>query len=182
MLLLRFFFCLNILFLLIPALPLCPVLRDRSFSLPQQGAVFHIAPTGMTSTASARAALPSPSMPSPSPSSLAASTASSANSYGNTVNTPPPSSTHAPPPPATCDDLDNKVAEFKRQWTSKGLGAGPDAMLHVQEYVTFLPRPWGFKERSSGSGRPSPNNDWTMPPTPPRTVSGYAAGYGPPLL
>ncbi|KAG9324018.1 hypothetical protein KVV02_003497 [Mortierella alpina] len=133
----------------------------------------------MTSTASARAALPSPSMPSPSPSSLAASSASSANSYGHAVHTPPPFSTHAPPPPATCDDLDNKVAEFKRHWTSKGLGAGPDAMLHVQEYATFLPRPWGFKDRSSGSGRPSSNNDWTMPRTPPRTVSGYAAGYGP---
>ncbi|KAF9990680.1 hypothetical protein BGZ75_000498 [Mortierella antarctica] len=118
-------------------------------------------------------------MPSPSPSSLAASSASSANSYGHAVHTPPAFSTHAPPPPATCDDLDNKVAEFKRQWTSKGLGAGPDAMLHVQEYATFLPRPWGFKDRSSGSGRPSSNNDWTMPRTPPRTVSGYAAGYGP---
>ncbi|KAF9573080.1 hypothetical protein EC968_009040 [Mortierella alpina] len=133
----------------------------------------------MTSTASARAALPSPSMPSPSPSSLAASSANSANSYAHAVHTPPPSSTHAPPPPATCDDLDNKVAEFKRQWTSKGLGAGPDAMLHVQEYATFLPRPWGLKERSSGSGRPSSTHDWTMPPSPPRTVSGYAAGYGP---
>lgn len=52
--------------------------------------------------------------------------------------------------------------------------------MNVPEYGTFLPRPFGWKERShEKSSSASAGNDWMAPRTPPRTVSGYAAGCGP---
>ncbi|KAF8939957.1 hypothetical protein BGZ58_008221 [Dissophora ornata] len=40
------------------------------------------------------------------------------------------------------------MAEFRRYMASKAAGAGPDLILNVAEYATFLPRPFGFKDRS----------------------------------
>ncbi|KAF8966526.1 hypothetical protein BGZ46_000359 [Entomortierella lignicola] len=99
----------------------------------------------------------------------------------------PPSSVHAPPPPLPTmnenEELDQKMGEFKRYLSAKSSSsAGPDLMFNVSEYATFLPRPHGVKERPQekspylGSNK---NNDWIVPPSPPRTVSGYAAGFGP---
>ncbi|KAG0303279.1 hypothetical protein BGZ98_006816 [Dissophora globulifera] len=79
------------------------------------------------------------------------------------------------------------MAEFKLYLASKTSSAGPDLILNVSEYATFLPRPFGFKDRSTdrspslGSGAINNKNniDWVAPPSPPRTMSGYAAGIGP---
>ncbi|KAI8600995.1 hypothetical protein EDD21DRAFT_119700 [Dissophora ornata] len=142
----------------------------------------------MTTTASTRPAWPSPSIPSPS--SIPASATSQTNSYASSIDTSPPSSIHAPapllPPPSELDDLDQKMAEFRRYMASKAAGAGPDLILNVAEYATFLPRPFGFKDRSydrtPSIGSNNINNkcnDWVVPPSPPRTISGYAAGFGP---
>ncbi|KAI1315456.1 hypothetical protein EDD11_000789 [Mortierella claussenii] len=91
---------------------------------------------------------------------------------------------------STSDDLDQKMNEFRRMWTTKNASAGPDLILNVAEYGTFMPRPLGFKDRSSSEKSPYLGSsghgnmstrpvDWIVPPSPPRTISGYAAGFGP---
>ncbi|KAF9408881.1 hypothetical protein BGZ76_005782, partial [Entomortierella beljakovae] len=103
-----------------------------------------------------------------------------ANNYASSIGTPP-SSVHAPAPPhpplSEDDDLDQKMVEFRRYYSAKSSSMGPDLIFNVPEYATFLPRPLGIKERSYEKS-PSANN-WVVPPSPPRTVSGYAAGFGP---
>ncbi|KAI8599834.1 hypothetical protein EDD21DRAFT_150012 [Dissophora ornata] len=116
-----------------------------------------------TATSSVRATtLPSPSIPSPS--SIATSSNASSLSTPNSLQQP-------------YEDLDQKIADLKRQWTAGGGHQGPDLMYNCVEYVTFNPRSWGFKDRSSQHEK-SPSfgkNEWTVPPMPP-VLSGWAAG------
>ncbi|KAF9170610.1 hypothetical protein BGX21_008115 [Mortierella sp. AD011] len=71
--------------------------------------------------------------------------------------------------------------EFRRYLTSRNSSAGPDLIFNVSEYATFLPRPLGIKERPLEKSPSTGSNNWTVPPSPPRTASGYAAGFGPPV-
>jgi len=150
----------------------------------------------MTTTAQTRAAWTS-SVPASSNPAAPSHTAG----YASSVDTPPfnsytpsqlPPSHHPPltnPDEDTANnDLDQKMAEFRQYLASRSAGAGPDFIMNVLEYGTFLPRPYGCKERShekspssSAPGNVGNSNDWALPNSPPRTISGYAAGCGPPL-
>ncbi|KAF9999347.1 hypothetical protein BGZ80_010540 [Entomortierella chlamydospora] len=122
-----------------------------------------------TATSSVRAtALPSPSIPSPN--SIAASSNASSLNTPNSIQQP-------------FEDLEQKIIDFKRHWTSSGGHPGPELMFHCQEYLTFSPRSWGFKDRSANEKSPSTGgsnkNEWVVPLTPP-SLSGWAVGmqYG----
>ncbi|KAG0282738.1 hypothetical protein BGZ97_008870, partial [Linnemannia gamsii] len=115
-----------------------------------------------TSSASRAGTLPSPSIPSPN--SIVTSTNTSS------LNTPT-STQHS------FEDLDQKIADFRRNWTTGGGNLGPELLLNCVEYATFSPRSWGFKDRSSHEKSPTlggaNRNDWVVPPTPP-ALSGWA--------
>ncbi|KAK3829425.1 MAG: hypothetical protein JOS17DRAFT_214019 [Linnemannia elongata] len=117
-----------------------------------------------TTSASRAGTLPSPSIPSPN--SIVTSTNTSS------LNTPT-SAQHS------YDDLDQKIADFRRNWTAGGGNLGPELLLNCVEYATFSPRSWGFKDRSSHEKSPTlggaNRNDWVVPPTPP-ALSGWAVG------
>ncbi|KAF9188715.1 hypothetical protein BGZ49_003919, partial [Haplosporangium sp. Z 27] len=122
-----------------------------------------------TATSSVRAtALPSPSIPSPN--SIAASSNTSSLNTPNSIQQP-------------FEDLEQKILDFRRQWTASGGHPGPELMFHCFEYTTFSPRSWGFKERPANERSPSNGgsnkNEWTVPPSPP-VLSGWAGGlqYG----
>ncbi|KAF9438635.1 hypothetical protein BGZ76_006196 [Entomortierella beljakovae] len=114
-----------------------------------------------TATSSVRAtALPSPSFPSP----------SSITTSSNTSSLNTPTSIQQP-----FEDLEQKITDFKRQWTSSGGHPGPELMFHCLEYSTFSPRSWGFKDRSGNERSHSTKNEWVVPRTPP-SLSGWAVG------
>ncbi|KAF9895798.1 hypothetical protein BX616_008813 [Lobosporangium transversale] len=115
-----------------------------------------------TATSSVRAtALPSPSIPSPS-SIITSSNASTLSTPTSSIQQP-------------FEDLEQKIIDLKRHWTSNG-HPGPDLLYNCVEYATFNPRSWGFKDRSAYEQSPSNNKtEWIVPRTPP-VLSGWAAG------